>query len=96
MRKSQFGGSRVVQQARDSALSQQWLGSLLWCGFDSWPRNFCLLWVQPEKEKKKGKRKKKMSVQMNQPRKGTFNNGVNAKTMGEVGGVCSLKMCLFQ
>ena len=25
---------------------------LLWCGFDPWPRKFCIPWVQPNKKKK--------------------------------------------
>ena len=33
----------------------QWVGdpvsSLLWCGFDTWPRNFHMSWVQPKKRK---------------------------------------------
>ena len=27
-------------------MSLQWLGSLLWHGFDSWPRNFYMPWAQ--------------------------------------------------
>ena len=30
--------------------------SLLWCRFDCWPRNFCMLWAQPPSKKKKKKR----------------------------------------
>ena len=30
-------------------LSLQWLRSILWHGFDSWPRNFCMLQVRPKK-----------------------------------------------
>ena len=33
------------QWVKDPALSLQWLGLLLWCGFDPWPRNFHMLWV---------------------------------------------------
>ena len=25
--------------------------SLLWLGFDPWPRNFCILWAWPKKKK---------------------------------------------
>ena len=32
----------MVQQVKD------WLGSLLCCGFNPWPRNFCMLWVWPK------------------------------------------------
>ena len=28
----------VAQQVKDPALSLQQFGSLLWCGFESWPR----------------------------------------------------------
>ena len=27
-------------QVKNLAMSLQWLGSLLWCGFNPWPRNF--------------------------------------------------------
>ena len=27
--------------------------SLLWLGLNFWPRNFCRLWAQPKKKKKK-------------------------------------------
>ena len=43
----EFHGGLVV---KDSALS------LLWLGLDPWPRNFCMLWVQPKKKKKKKKK----------------------------------------
>ena len=33
----------MVQQVKDLALSLQWLRSLLCCGFDPWPGNFCML-----------------------------------------------------
>ena len=29
----------------------EWLGLLLWRGFDPWPRNFHMLWVWPKKKK---------------------------------------------
>ena len=48
--------SFVVQWVKDPVLSLQWLGSLLWGGFDSWPRNFCMLQARPKKKKKKKKR----------------------------------------
>ena len=34
---------------KDLALSLQWLGLLLGHGFESWARNFYMLWVRPEK-----------------------------------------------
>ena len=39
--------SLVAQWAKDPALQP------LWCRFDPWPRNFCILWVWPKKKKKK-------------------------------------------
>ena len=40
--------SLVVQQVKDLALSLQWLWSLLWHGFDPWPRNFHMPQVWPK------------------------------------------------
>ena len=34
---------------KDLELSLLWLGSLLWHGFNPWPRNFYMLWVWPKK-----------------------------------------------
>ena len=36
----------VAQWIRDLALSLQWLRSLPWHGFDPWPGNFHITWVQ--------------------------------------------------
>ena len=48
MIKSYFGGSSLVaQQGKDPVLS------LLWHRFSPWPGNFCMVWVQPKKKKKK-------------------------------------------
>ena len=33
-------------------LSLQWLGLLLWHGFDPWPKNFHMPWLWPKKKKK--------------------------------------------
>ena len=38
----------MPQQVKDPVLPLQQLGSLLWCGFDPWPRNFCMPWLQPK------------------------------------------------
>ena len=38
--------SLVAQQVEDLALS------LLWQGFNPWPGNFYVLWVQPKREKR--------------------------------------------
>ena len=32
----------MIQQIKGPELS------LLWCGFDPWPGNFCMPWVQPK------------------------------------------------
>ena len=37
------GNSLVTQWVKDLVLSLQWLRLLLWCGFDPWPWNFCVL-----------------------------------------------------
>ena len=33
----------MAQQVKDLVLSMLWLGLLLWCTFDPWPRNFHML-----------------------------------------------------
>ena len=38
----------MAQWVNDLALLLLWLGSLLWRGFDPWPRNFHILWVWPK------------------------------------------------
>ena len=43
--------SCVMQQVRDPALSLQWLGALLRCGFHPWPGNIRMPQVQPKKKK---------------------------------------------
>ena len=45
-----MGISLVAQQVKDLMLSLQWLGLLLWHGFDPWPGNFHMPWVQPAKK----------------------------------------------
>ena len=47
------GSSLVAQQVKGSVLSMQWLRSLLWWGFDPWPRNFHVPRAWPKKKKKK-------------------------------------------
>ena len=44
--------SLVVQWAEDLALPPPWLRSLLWHEFSPWLWNFCVLQVQPQKERK--------------------------------------------
>ena len=41
--------SLVAQWVKEPALSLPWLWLQLWHGFDPWPRNFCMLWIQPKK-----------------------------------------------
>ena len=38
----------MAQWVKDPALSLLWLGSLLCCRFNLWPRNFCMPQVQPK------------------------------------------------
>ena len=42
----------MAQQVKDPALSLRWPKSLLWCGFDPWPRNSCMLQAWPKKYNK--------------------------------------------
>ena len=37
----EFPGGLEVQR---SGVSLLWLRTVLWCGFDPWPGNFCMLW----------------------------------------------------
>ena len=37
-----------AQWVKALVLLQLWHRSLLWLGFDPWPRNFHMLWVQPK------------------------------------------------
>ena len=39
----------MAQWVKDLLLSLKPLGSLLWRGFDLWPRHFHMLWLQPKK-----------------------------------------------
>ena len=38
----------MVHQVKDPVLSLQWFGLLLWCEFDRWPGNFCILQAWPK------------------------------------------------
>ena len=49
----------MTHWVKDPVLSLQWLGSLLWRGFHSWPGNFCMPQAQPKR--KKGKKLKESS-----------------------------------
>ena len=39
-----------MQLVKDPVLSLQWLGLLLWCGFDPFFRDFHMTWVWPKKD----------------------------------------------
>ena len=39
----------MAQWIEDLALLLLWLGLLLWRGFDSWPRDVCMLGAWPKK-----------------------------------------------
>ena len=45
----------MTWQVKDLLLSLPWHGLLLWYRFDSWPRNFYMLWAQP-KGRKEGRK----------------------------------------
>ena len=47
LRNAESGSSLMAQQVKDPMLSLQPLRSLLYCGFDHWPRDFHMLQVQP-------------------------------------------------
>ena len=49
----------MAQWVKDPALSLLWLWFQLWHRFDSWPREFCILWVQQNKQTNKHLKKKK-------------------------------------
>ena len=57
--------SLVVQWVKDPALSLQRRRSWLWRGFDLWPGNFHMPWVQSEKNKIKKRLKKKPNPTLN-------------------------------
>ena len=40
----------VARQVKDPVLT------LLWCGLDPWPRNFCMPWAWPKKRERGGKK----------------------------------------
>ena len=40
----------MVQQVKDPGFSLQWHGSLLWHGFNPWPRSFHMSWTWPRKK----------------------------------------------
>ena len=41
----------LAQWVKDLAVPQLWQSLQLWLGFDSWPGNFHMLWVQPYEKK---------------------------------------------
>ena len=43
-----FGVSGWFRGLKEPTLSLLRLGSLLWCGFDPWPGNFCMHWAWPK------------------------------------------------
>jgi len=50
------GVCAAVQWVKDPALPQLKHRSQLHLGFDPWPRNFHILWVEQKKEKKEKKK----------------------------------------
>lgn len=51
--KKERRSSLVVQQLKDPVSSLQWLGLLLWCGFDPWFENFHMLIKERERERER-------------------------------------------
>ena len=49
----------MAQQVKDLALSLQWLESLVWHGFDPWPRNFHMPRAQTKKKKERKAERKR-------------------------------------
>ena len=47
----------MAEWVKDLELLQLWHRSKLWLGFDPWPRNFHVPWVQPKKKEKKKEKK---------------------------------------
>ena len=54
--------SLPVQQVKDPVLSLQWPGSMLWWGFEPWPRNFHMPQGQPKKKKNKKKKASNITI----------------------------------
>ena len=48
LKSSQLRSSLLAQRIKDPMLSLQWLGWLLWHGFNPWPRNFHTPRVRPK------------------------------------------------
>ena len=46
IKKRKYGVTWWLSRLKILALSLLWLRLLLWCRFDPWPRNFCMLQVQ--------------------------------------------------
>ena len=61
----------MVQCVKNLALSLQWLGLLLWCGFDPWPKNFHMPQAQPKKRERASARARtnqtKICLEYNHP-----------------------------
>ena len=56
----------MAQWVKDPALTLQWLGSLLWCEFHPWPRNFtCCRRGQKKKKKSRENKTSKNRMQSN-------------------------------
>ena len=50
--------SLAAQKVKDLVLSLQWLRSLLWHGFNPWPRSFCMPQERSEEEEAKNRTRK--------------------------------------
>ena len=56
--------SPAAQFVKDPVLSLQQLGSLLWCRFSPWPRNFHMLQAWQKKKKKEREKSNKTMARM--------------------------------
>ena len=57
-----FRNFLMAQRVKELALSLLWLRLQLWCGFNPWPWNFCILWVQPKQINKQTNKQRSMGL----------------------------------
>ena len=58
-------------------LSLHGFGSLLWCEFDPWPRNFHMLWAGKKEKRKKRKKQNNNKIADLSPETSTITLNVN-------------------
>ena len=77
-----FGVTAVVQWVKAPVLPQLWCWSQLQLGFDSWPGNFHMPWVQQKRKKKKKKKKKKRAFKICKPISSSLTNIIGVPEEG--------------